>query len=152
LPEELPGLLGTERAAEGLARCPPLAGAAFASGDRWRSVHAMETSLYMRNQLLRDADWAAMAWSVELRVPLADARLRGQLAAAGFEPAKSGGKAALVRQAAPELPAELFARAKTGFFIPLVQWMRPEAQRWSRAEQSRHLAHAVLDAMGVPLR
>lgn len=150
LPEELPGLLGAERAAEGLARCPVPEG--VGDGDPWVAVHAMETALYMKNQLLRDADWAAMAWSIELRVPLADAVLRKEIAAAGFEPARSRGKAALVRQAAPELPAELFARPKTGFFIPLVEWMHPEAKRWSRAEQSRHLARAVLDGMGVPLQ
>ena len=49
-------------------------------------------------------------------------------------------------------PEEVFARPKTGFYIPLVEWMRPEAARWSRAEQSRHLALAVLAEQGVSLK
>jgi len=32
----------------------------------------LEATLYMRNQLLRDADWTSMAHSIELRVPLVD--------------------------------------------------------------------------------
>ena len=32
-------------------------------------VSALEMSNYMRNQLLRDSDWAGMAHSIEIRVP-----------------------------------------------------------------------------------
>ena len=32
----------------------------------------LETDFYMKNQLLRDADWASMANSVELRMPFVD--------------------------------------------------------------------------------
>ena len=35
-------------------------------------ICALESGLYMRNQLLRDSDWASMAHSVELRTPLVD--------------------------------------------------------------------------------
>ncbi len=35
-------------------------------------VCALESTHYLRNQLLRDADWAGMAHGVEIRVPLAD--------------------------------------------------------------------------------
>ena len=38
-------------------------------------VASLEASLYMRNQLLRDADWASMAHSLEVRVPLVDVPL-----------------------------------------------------------------------------
>ena len=38
-------------------------------------VAVLESSLYMRNQLLRDTDWASMAHSLEVRVPLVDAEL-----------------------------------------------------------------------------
>ena len=38
--------------------------------DDWLAVSALEMSCYMRNQLLRDADWAGMAHSLEIRVPL----------------------------------------------------------------------------------
>lgn len=151
LPEELPAVMGREAAEEGLGRYDPVADAARAlnghGADGWLAVHAMETALYMRNQLLRDSDWASMASSVELRVPLADARLRSHLAAAGFEPARSRGKAAFARSVAPELPVALFQRPKTGFYIPVVQWMRPEAAGLRRGEQSRWLARMILEEM-----
>ena len=38
-------------------------------------VAVLESSLYMRNQLLRDTDWASMAHSLEVRVPLVDVKL-----------------------------------------------------------------------------
>ena len=122
LPEELPAVMGRDAAAAGLAGYDPVADSAGAlaatiggnghAPDAWTAVHELETARYMRNQLLRDADWASMASSVELRVPFVDAWLRRRLAAHGFEPARGRGKAELVRRAAPELPAALFARLK----------------------------------------
>jgi len=100
----------------------------------------------MRNQLLRDSDWASMAWSIELRVPLVDAWLYRQLSANGFEPARSAGKAELVRRTAPELPAEVLGRPKTGFYIPVAEWMRPELAAKRPGERSRWLALRVLEA------
>jgi asparagine synthase (glutamine-hydrolysing) len=35
-------------------------------------VCLLESAHYMRNQMLRDADWAGMAHGVEIRVPLVD--------------------------------------------------------------------------------
>jgi asparagine synthase (glutamine-hydrolysing) len=152
LPEELPAVMGREAAEEGLRSYDPVAAgervlAAWngRAADGWTAVHALETGLYLRNQLLRDSDWAAMASSVELRVPLADAFLGRHLAAAGFEPARSRGKAAIVRRAAPELPAALFARSKTGFYVPVLECMLPEAAAWRPGERSRRLARMVLE-------
>ncbi|HEV2856119.1 MAG TPA: asparagine synthase (glutamine-hydrolyzing) [Thermoanaerobaculia bacterium] len=149
LPEELPGLMGRDAAEEALRRYDPVAGSDGASGDAWTAVHELETARYMRNQLLRDSDWASMASSVELRVPLVDAWLRERLAARGFEPARSQGKAALVRQAAPELPAALWSRPKTGFYIPIAEWLRPELAAKRLGERSRALALGVLEGWGV---
>lgn len=153
LPEELPGLMGRDAASEGLRSYDPVADAARAlaagngrAADPWTAVHLLESARYMRNQLLRDSDWASMAWSVELRVPLVDAWLYRRLAARGFEPARSQGKAALVRRAAPELPEEVLARPKTGFYIPVAEWMRPELAAKRPGERSRWLALRVLEA------
>jgi asparagine synthase (glutamine-hydrolysing) len=154
LPEELPGLMGREAASEGLRSHDPVADAArtLAAGngraaDAWTAVHLLESARYMRNQLLRDSDWASMAWSVELRVPLVDAWLYRRLAANGFEPARSQGKAELVRRAAPELPAEVLRRPKTGFYIPVAEWMRPELAAKRPGERSRWLALRVLEEL-----
>jgi asparagine synthase (glutamine-hydrolysing) len=123
-------------------------------GDPWRAVHCLESSIYLRHQLLRDADWAGMAHGLEIRTPLVDARLRALLERANFEPAKSRGKAALVRSIAPELPAALFTRPKTGFQLPIADWLEndPTRRRASRVgAQSRRLALLVLEAFGVSL-
>jgi len=158
LPAELPGLIGKERAEEGLAAYDPLHDAAAAldglpaGDDPWLAVHALETARYMRNQLLRDSDWASMAHSVELRVPLVDPWLRAHLAAQGFEPARSGGKSALVRAATPELPDAVWSRPKTGFYIPVMEWLEPErgeSRTRSLGGQSRRLALRVLAEMGL---
>jgi asparagine synthase (glutamine-hydrolysing) len=158
LPEELPGLLGEEPAAAALAGYDPIADAARALSpnghgklDPWVAVHRMESAQYMRNQLLRDADWASMAWSVELRVPLVDAWLERQLAAHGFAPARELGKAALVRRLAPELPEALFTRPKSGFYIPVAEWLQPETLAASPGGRSRLLAREVLAGFGIEL-
>ena len=39
----------------------------------------IEAMVYLRNQLLRDSDWASMAHGVELRTPLVDAYLLSQV-------------------------------------------------------------------------
>jgi asparagine synthase (glutamine-hydrolysing) len=77
----------------------------------------MEASLYMRNQLLRDADWASMAHSVEVRTPLVDAYLLRQLV-----PMLPTRHATSPRS--PRIcPNYLRNRAKTGFFVPMKEWM-----------------------------
>ncbi|HEV3457655.1 MAG TPA: asparagine synthase (glutamine-hydrolyzing), partial [Thermoanaerobaculia bacterium] len=122
--------------------------------DPWLAVQLMESSQYMRNQLLRDSDWASMACSVELRVPLVDAWLHRHLAAIGFQPARRLGKAALVRKLAPELPEALWHRPKTGFYIPVVEWLRPGElgpAGHNLGGRSRALARLVLAELGISL-
>jgi len=123
--------------------------------DPWLAVQLMESSQYLRNQLLRDSDWASMACSVELRVPLADAWLHRRLAAAGFQPARRLGKAALVRRLAPELPEALWHRPKTGFYIPVLEWLQPGgalgAAGHNLGGRSRALALLVLGELGIDL-
>jgi asparagine synthase (glutamine-hydrolysing) len=93
--------------------------------DPWRSVHRLETARYLRNQLLRDADWAGMASSVEIRVPLVDETLRQALVEDPASPLLADGppdrdaKRRIVRATAPELPAEVFERPKQGFYVPV---------------------------------
>ena len=157
LPAELPALLGAAAARDALEEIEPAAFAAARlaaprpdggrAADDWTAVQALETSLYLRHQLLRDSDWAAMASSVELRVPFVDVPLWQALAAHGFEPARRQGKAAFARAAAPELPAALFTRPKTGFQVPNPLLAAPR----SAGASSRHLAREVLRAWNVEL-
>ena len=163
LPEELPGLLGEEATVEALRRYDPVADTAAAlvepiagngqalQADPWLAVHQLETARYLRNQLLRDSDWASMAWSVELRVPLVDRTLHRHALRVGFAPARHDGKAAAVRAAAPELPAWLFTRKKTGFYVPLTEALADDATELSHGGRSRRLALHVLAAQGITL-
>jgi asparagine synthase (glutamine-hydrolysing) len=156
LPEELPGILGEDLAVEGLLEADPVRaaqasiGCAPAANDPWIAVHLMESTLYMRNQLLRDSDWASMAHSLELRVPFVDIRLRDQIAALGFEPARRGGKGAIARVAAPELPASVATRTKTGFLIPIARALADgDAPAVRYGLGTRRIALSVLEAFGI---
>ena len=161
LAEELAAILGASAAAEALAAYDQAAETKKALADwnparsnSWTAVHRLETRLYMRNQLLRDSDWASMAHSLELRVPLVDPPLEAGLAAHGFEPARSQGKRALVQSVAPELPDAIFDRPKSGFYMPVMEWLEPERSDEARnhGDQSRRLALRVLAAFGVEAR
>jgi asparagine synthase (glutamine-hydrolysing) len=164
LPEELPALLGADRAAEAVRLYDPLAdsaaaleepspmGRAATSEDPWLAIHQLETTRYLRHQLLRDSDWAAMAWSVELRVPLVDPALREHVVRSGFAPARRGGKAAAMKGLMPELPAAVLRRRKTGFFVPVVAALTSSPAPRSLGAQSRMLAVLALREHGVELR
>jgi asparagine synthase (glutamine-hydrolysing) len=119
LSDELPEILGNEFAREGLARLHPIANIERTltpdPGTPFGRVATMEASLYMRNQLLRDADWASMAHSVEVRTPLVDVYLLRQLVPLLT---KQRDKSAL----AANLPNYLRKRKKTGFFVPMKAW------------------------------
>ena len=91
--------------------------------------------------------------SVELRVPLVDARLRDAFERAGFRPARGGGKREVLRRAVAGLPEAVFERRKTGFFIPVTEWIEnTRGDVLTRAEASRRLAHRVLGEFGVEVR
>jgi asparagine synthase (glutamine-hydrolysing) len=122
LPHELPGLLGEDAAREGLERLRlmELVGRALQPDPEtpFGRVASLEASLYMRNQLLRDTDWASMAHSVEVRTPFVDAALLRQIAPLVID----NGRACKDMLAA-RLPEWLRNRPKTGFFVPMRDWM-----------------------------
>src|SRR3569832_760497 len=88
-------------------------------------VSALEGTLYMRNQLLRDADWASMTHSVEVRVPLVDWSLWREVATLGLI-APYMGKRALAATPKKLLPDAVVERKKTGFTVPMREWMVEE--------------------------
>ncbi len=85
-------------------------------------VAALEMSVYMRNQLLRDSDWAGMAHSLEIRVPFVDATLLDQLAPYVAGPVPLG-KIAMTQTTRLPLPQSILARPKTGFSLPIRNWL-----------------------------
>ncbi len=91
-------------------------------GESRHIVATMESSWYMRNQLLRDADWAGMAHSLEIRVPFVDVPLIRALApmiAMKTHPTKQD----LAAVPAISLPREVTGRKKTGFTVPVRDWL-----------------------------
>lgn len=152
MPWELPGVMDPDMAAEGLRELQqvqrmqqemgPLAELPHA--DRLR-ISVLEMTMYMRNQLLRDADWAGMANSVEVRVPLVDTGLLKQIAPLlvhGAAPTKEDMAMAPARR----LPEAILNRPKTGFAVPVREWLlsgqsAPQPERGLRG-WARHLESA----------
>jgi asparagine synthase (glutamine-hydrolysing) len=130
LAAELPSLLGGEIAAEGLARLDLLhlieRTVTPDPGNPFARVAALESSLYLRNQLLRDMDWASMAHSLEVRVPFVDAHLLRQIAPA-LVTRRERGKQLLAAAPRPPLPPEVLQRRKTGFTLPIKEWLTQES-------------------------
>lgn len=83
-------------------------------------ISALESAWYMRNQLLRDTDWASMAHGLEVRVPLVDRSLLDALgpAIASKKPPSKKDLAAC----ASSLPPKITSRRKTGFATPVREW------------------------------
>lgn len=131
MPWELDRVLEPSLVEEGLRRLAPLSRIAASLqaskplGDFDR-VAALETSLYMRNQLLRDADWAGMSHSVEIRVPFVDPFFLAALPP-GEVLAEIGAKDAVADAPAPPLPDNIRNRRKTGFSTPVGRWLRAAA-------------------------
>jgi asparagine synthase (glutamine-hydrolysing) len=127
LPYELKEVMDHGVAREGLRRLKPLRRLAASlspdPGSDVGRVCILESAHYMRNQLLRDADWAGMSHSVEIRVPLVDVQLLETLAPVVPHIAPQAGKAALAQAPSVPLPAEITSRAKTGFTVPIRTWM-----------------------------
>ncbi len=87
-----------------------------------RKVALLETTQYMRNQLLRDSDWAGMAHSLEIRVPLVDRFVFEKLAPAVLRP-EGPTKRKMAETPQTPLPDSILNRPKTGFAIPVDRWM-----------------------------
>jgi asparagine synthase (glutamine-hydrolysing) len=127
MPWELNQVLTRETVLEGLRRLEPLKLVRAEITPQPRSsfakVAVLESSIYMRNQLLRDTDWASMAHSIEVRVPLVDAML---LKATALLMWQLGGPAkdSLAQSPRTPLPAAVTRRMKTGFTTPVAKWLQ----------------------------
>jgi asparagine synthase (glutamine-hydrolysing) len=102
------------------------------SPSAFSKVAALESSLYMRNQLLRDTDWASMAHSLEVRVPLVDAVLLDRVAPVVAAGRVRNSKALLAASPSKPLPQSITNRRKTGFGTPVSKWLQRSGhfERW----------------------
>jgi asparagine synthase (glutamine-hydrolysing) len=151
LPDEVASIAGEEVAREGLKRLNPvetIRGTITPDpGTPFARIAAMESALLLRNQLLRDIDWASMAHSLEVRVPLVDAFLLRKVAPAVFSTKKRDGKEMLSRAPHRPLPEAILTRKKTGFTIPNVAWL-DDRRRTTTQFGMRPWALYILEAGG----
>lgn len=124
MPWELPSVMDADMAAEGWRQLQTLSllnGECRGLKSNRSKISALEMTHYMRNQLLRDADWAGMAHALEIRVPLVDVDLLERVTpmlAAHPQLTKRD-----VVKASCELPAAVLARKKSGFSVPVRDWI-----------------------------
>jgi asparagine synthase (glutamine-hydrolysing) len=137
MPWELKSLIDADTVRLGLRRLDPVrhidALLKPKPASSFSRIAVLESSLYMRNQLLRDTDWASMAHSLEVRVPLVDSTMLSQFARIT---AKNGSQSKRLLALSPRLPlpAKVIERPKTGFTTPIQSWLQRDnrIQEWRR--------------------
>jgi asparagine synthase (glutamine-hydrolysing) len=158
MPWELPEVLDPDLVRQGWDDLQPLARLEEAAGavhSPFLKISALELSFYMRNQLLRDTDWASMDHSIEVRTPLVDVQLLRDLAPllAGHTPPT---KRDLALAPISQLPSSILNRPKTGFSIPVRQWLLDEdpgsehergLRGWTRLVYSAHLGNPAAPSL-----
>lgn len=94
--------------------------------DAFNQVSRIELKRYMGNTLLRDSDYNSMRHSLELRVPFLDfnvidyvCTLKGRTKETG----RAGNKPLLRAASSDLIPTHLVNRPKTGFGLPMWEWM-----------------------------
>ena len=122
MPWELPDVLDGEMVREGWRELDCLARLDCGLSNPRAAVSALEIGWYMRNQLLRDADWAGMAHSLEIRTPLVDIDLFRALAPMLVSAAPPS-KRDMANTLRPALPEAVLNRPKTGFTVPVREWL-----------------------------
>jgi asparagine synthase (glutamine-hydrolysing) len=138
MPWELSTVMDEERVREGLSRLREpdrLAQMLSPEPDTMRAkISVLEATQYLRNQLLRDTDWASMYHSLEVRVPLVDHVLLQQLAPAFARKERMNGKAWLAQSPRQALSPQVWNREKIGFTTPVAAWMAemPELDAYRR--------------------
>jgi asparagine synthase (glutamine-hydrolysing) len=147
MPWELKNLMGADTARRGLRRLNPLQHIDNLLKPRpatdYGKIAVLESSMYMRNQLLRDTDWASMDQSLEVRVPLVDVKLLSHVARMTTKNA-SPNKEVLANSPRMPLPSKLLHRSKTGFQTPVQSWL----QRDSRIQQWRQVPALAAENCG----
>lgn len=130
MPWELPRLMDPEMAHQGWQRLKAVEAlnrTIDGMANPFHAVSALEVTQYMRNMLLRDSDWAGMAHSLEIRVPFVDVAFLKT--AVGLLRAKAWNYKQLAARCAWDgnPPEPLLHRAKTGFAVPIAEWLTPNA-------------------------
>lgn len=113
----------------------------------------LDATTYLPDDLLVKVDRAAMAYSLETRAPLLDHRvfeLAWRIPYA-MKVIDGTGKQPLRRMLYKRVPRALIDRPKTGFSVPLAQWLRGPLRPWAESLLSAPAVETggVLDAARV---
>ncbi len=84
----------------------------------------LDTLIYMKNQLLRDSDWASMYHGVELRTPFVDTQLIENLKNLMISYSVYKNKEILKSSFKSILPQEVMNNKKIGFQTPISKWYK----------------------------
>lgn len=153
MPWEIADILGNDMAAAGLESLDimnTLDGITRDIPSSFEKVMALEHTIYLRNCLLRDADWAGMAHSLEIRTPLVDSTLFDELVAlrrcgAQRNPTKHD----FAQTPDRNLPPEQQARPKSGFNIPVREWLTGGGRQDSHERGRRSWARSLTKCANV---
>jgi asparagine synthase (glutamine-hydrolysing) len=124
--------------------------------DDLKQMMHFDTCEYLPDDILVKVDRAAMAVSLETRVPLLDvevARAAWRIPTAVL--LKDGrGKWVLRELLRRRVPAEIVDRPKKGFAVPLTQWLRAELRPWAAEllDADRLRQEGYLDAAMIQRR
>ena len=125
LASDLAELIGEEASVEGLRRLggEPPGMKKFTCRDDLSTIGALESRHYLRNQLLKDTDWASMHHSLELRTPLVDIELLKKLGPFVSDFKNGNGKKILANAPLKTLPKTILSKPKSGFGLPMDKWL-----------------------------
>jgi asparagine synthase (glutamine-hydrolysing) len=127
---EFPGAV----ARGGLEAATPFADGRYSEtgGDEVATMMLLDAAVYLPDDILVKVDRASMAVSLESRCPLLDYRLF-ELAwriPMSIKRRDGSGKWILKQLAYKLVPRELLDRPKTGFSMPIVDWLRGPLRAW----------------------
>jgi len=158
LPEELGQIMGVDEAREGLELLQPLSLLGDCLDTESKHSHAnvsiLESSMYLKNQLLRDMDWASMRHSLEVRTPFVDSYFLKAVAPLALTKQKSTNKELLLNSCSAPVRRILKSRTKSGFNVPLGNfinklddydnWKTVECLRGPNVTSSRRWSFVVM--------
>ncbi len=128
-PEQL--VLGAKEPVYSMREMPPLEiGSGLYKQMMWQDLNC-----YLPDDILVKVDRAAMACSLETRIPLLDRRIVEFALGLPIDLNISGkqGKQVLRNVLYRYVPRQLIEREKAGFAVPVGQWLRGELKEWAES-------------------
>ena len=104
-------------------------------------ISYLDSIIYMKNQLLRDSDWASMYHGVELRTPFVDVYLLSKLKDIMNSYSSFKDKESLKETFDKILPKQFLQSKKTGFQTPLKIWI----ESYFKKNSKNYILNYMLD-------